>query len=142
MGSPNVPGYEFAPHEEVKIARLARRVRLWGIIALVFALLGAAAFALVWFLVVGRGAMHGGWVLASFVAMAPVLLVNAVIASLYIGAGKSLRAVVDTQREDVPHLIDALARLSGAFRIEAILGSIGLIAGAIALWATFRGGGG
>ena len=70
----------------------------------------------------------------------PVLLVNALIAFLYLGAGKSLQAVVDTQHEDVPHLLDAMGRLGGAFRIETILGSIGIIAGAIGLYVTLRGG--
>ena len=138
-GPGQAQGYEFAPHENVRIAKLAKRTRRWGIVALILSLLGMAAFALVWFVVVGSGAISGGWVIAAFIAMAPVLLVNGVIAFLYMGAGKSLQAVVDTQHEDVPHLLDAMGRLSGAFRIEAILGSIGIIAGAIGLWATLRG---
>lgn len=134
------PSYEFSPEEEVRIARLAWRVRLWGIVALVFGILGVAAFAFVWFFVAGSGSMHAGLLLSSFVAMAPVLVVNALIAILYIGAGKALRRVVDTQHEDVPHLLDGLARLGGAFRIETILGSIGVVAGAITLFTMLTGG--
>lgn len=140
-GSGGVASYEFGPLEEAKIAKLAWRARLWGIVALTLSVLGIGAFVLVWIFVVGGGAMHGGLVIASFVAAAPVLVVNALIAFLYIGAGKSLRAVVETRREDVPHLLAALARLSGAFRIETVLGSIGLVAGAIGLYSTLGGGG-
>jgi hypothetical protein len=133
VGPSATPSYEFSPEEEAKIARLAWRVRMWGMVALAFGIGGISLFALIWFLIAGRGSLHGGFLLTSFVAMAPVLVVNALIAFLYIGAGRALRRVVDTQTEDVPHLLDGLARLSGAFRIETILGSIGVVAGLIAL---------
>jgi hypothetical protein len=132
VGPSATPSYEFSPEEEAKIARLAWRVRMWGIVALASGILGISLFVVIWFVVAGRSA-HGGVLLTSFIAMAPVLLVNALIAFLYIGAGKALRRVVDTQTQDVPHLLDGLARLSGAFRIETILGSIGVVAGLIAL---------
>jgi hypothetical protein len=128
-------GYEFTPDEEVKIARLAWRVRVWGWVSLAFGLLGMLVFAVVWFLLAGRSSSSHGFILGSFLAMAPVLLVNALIAFLYVGAGRALRRVVDTQRQDVSHLLDGLARLSGAFRIETILGSIGVFAGALGLLA-------
>lgn len=133
VGPHATPAYEFSQEEEAKIARLAWRVRVWGIVALAFGILGIGGFALVWFLIVGPSSLHGGFLLTSFVAMAPVLVINALIAFLYIGAGRALRRVVDTQNEDVPHLLDGLARLGGAFRIETILGSIGVIAGLIGL---------
>jgi hypothetical protein len=132
-GPSATPSYEFGPAEEQQIARLAKYVRLWGIVALTLGVLGIGLFVAVWIFVAGSGSLRGGFLLTSFIAMAPVLVVNALIAFLYIGAGKALRRVVDTQREDVPHLLDGLARLSGAFRIETILGSIGLVAGLIAL---------
>lgn len=129
------PSYEFSPQEEQKIARLAWRVRVWGFVALGLGIFGMAAFGLVWWFTVGQGVTDSGFLLSSFVAVAPVLIVNALIAVLYIGAGKALRRVVDTRREDVPHLLDGLARVSGAFRIETILGSIGVAAGAVTLWS-------
>jgi hypothetical protein len=132
------PTYEFTPAEEAKIAKLAWRVRVWGWVALCFGILGISAFALVWFVLAGSSSLHAGFLATSFVAMAPVLLVNAVIAFLYIGAGKALRLVVDTQHEDVHHLVDGLARVGSAFRIETILGSIGVIAGAIGLMSVIN----
>lgn len=128
------PSYEFSPDEEARIAKLAWRVRVWGICALVSGLLGIAALAVVWLVVAGRGWSQTGMLVGTGVVMAPVLIVNAIIALLYIGAGKSLRTVVDTRNQDIPHLIDGLERLSGAFRIETILGSIGVIMGAAALY--------
>src|SRR5688572_33463685 len=87
----------------------------------------------------GQEGLPVGFLLSSSIAIAPVLLVNALIAFLYIGAGKALRRVVDTQREDVPHLLDGLGRLSGAFRIETILGSIGVVAAAVTLSTRLTG---
>jgi len=125
--------YEFGVEEERRIARLAWRVRVWGFIALSIGLLAIGVFAFVWFFL-GQSSLDMGFLVGALVAMAPVLVVNTLIAALYIGAGKSLRRIVDTQREDVPHLLDGLARLGGAFRIETILGSIGVVAGGITLF--------
>jgi hypothetical protein len=133
LGPSATPSYEFSPAEEAKIARLAWRVRVWGIVALTLGVLGVALFSLVWIQLAGADASSRAFLLTSFIAMAPVLVVNALIAFLYIGAGKALRRIVDTQHQDVPHLLDGLARLSGAFRIETILGSIGVVAALVAL---------
>ena len=128
--------YEFTPEEEAKLARLAWRVRAWGFVSLALGVLGMLVFYFVWFYLAGDSSLHAGFILSSYVAMVPVLLVNVVIAFLYLGAGRALRRIVDTQREDVSHLLDGLGRLSGAFRIETILGSIGVLAGALGLVAT------
>lgn len=132
------PGYEFTPDENARIAKLAWRVRVWGILALVSGIVGVLAFAAIWLVVAGRGWSQAGFLLGSGIVMAPVMVVNAIIAVLYLSAGKSLRSVVDTQHDDIPHLLDGLERLGGAFRIETILGSIGVVTGAIALWAVVK----
>jgi hypothetical protein len=132
------PGYEFTADEAARIAKLAWRVRVWGILALVSGIIGVLAFTAVWLVIAGRGWSQAGFLLASGVVMAPVMVVNAIIAVLYIGAGKSLRSIVDTQQQDIPHLMDGLERLGGAFRIETILGSIGIVMGSIALYTVVR----
>ena len=132
--------YEFSPQEEKKIAALANRTIGWGVVSLIISVLMVGAFVLAWGLGLGLGKLSAAWLVVTVVASIPVLVVNGIVSLLYIGAGRSLRALIKTQNEDVPHVLDALARLSGAFRVELIVSASGILGGVAALLQGLAGG--
>lgn len=132
--------YEFSPQEEKKIAALANRTIGWGVVSLILSVLIVAAFVVAWGLGLGSGKLGALWLVVTLVATVPVLVVNGIVSILYIGAGRSLRALIKTQNDDVPHVLDAMARLSGAFQVELIVSAIGILGGAAALFQGLTGG--
>lgn len=132
--------YEFTPQEEKKIATLANRTIGWGVVSLIVSLLMVAVFVAAWGIGVGTGKLSALWLVVTLVATVPVVVVNGIVAILYIGAGRSLRALIKTQNDDVPHVLDAMARLSGAFRVELIVSAIGIAGGIAALLQGLTGG--
>lgn len=125
--------YEFSPQEEKKIATLANRTIGWGVVSLIISVLMVAAFVAAWGLGLGIGKLSAVWLVVTLFAAIPVLVVNGIVSVLYIGAGRSLRALIKTHNDDVPHVLDAMARLSGAFRVELIVSAIGILGGVAAL---------
>jgi len=145
LGQPGVgpSQYEFDAAENRVIARTAKLARLWGVLALVVGALLLAAIGAV-IAVAGEIASEVGtdrWTVVGIAAgLAPLVLVDLVIGGLYIAAGGSLKAVVDTAGSDVPHLMAGVNRLANAFRIEAIVTAIALVGGIIlGAWIAAQG---
>ena len=55
-----------------------------------------------------------------------------VIGAYFRGAGRSLQSVVETEGDDVDHLMSALGNLRSAFRVMVIITAVGFVAGIIA----------
>jgi hypothetical protein len=133
---PAAPGasreYEFGEAENDTIGRTASLTRAWGVIALVVGALSViaigVAFAAASVIAVELG-IGVGIVQSLILAMLPVAGVNLAVGGLYVSAGGSLRAVVESSGRDVALLMRALSRLTGAFRIEVIVTLIALIGG-------------
>ena len=123
-GGPGVPGgappgggglstgqYEFNHDENVTIERAGTSSSIWATCAIVGAVLLGTLAGLQLSLDNVRGA----------VLVLPLFLVCAVAGWLYFGTGKALKAVVDTEGNDVELLMRALDRLGTAFRNEVIV---------------------
>lgn len=126
-GGPGVPGgappggappgglstgqYEFNDDENVTIERAGASSSIWAACAIVGAVLLGTLAGLQLSLDNVRGA----------VLVLPLFLVCAVAGWLYFGTGKALKAVVDTEGNDVELLMQALDRLGTAFRNEVIV---------------------
>ncbi|MCA9618682.1 MAG: hypothetical protein KC731_06665 [Myxococcales bacterium] len=109
--------YEFGDDENVSIERAGTSSSIWAICALVGAvLLGTLAF-LQFHLDNLRGA----------VLVVPLFLVCAVAGWLYLGVGKSLKAVASTEGNDLELMMRALDRLAKAFRNEVIATGVAII---------------
>lgn len=111
--------YEFNDAENAVIGRTASRALLWGVFALaggglmLLFVLGLSIFLIV--------QTESAAPLMMVVFVLPVVLVYLAIGWFYVGAGRSLRSVVDTAGNDVEHLMTALGRMSTAFKIEVIV---------------------
>lgn len=135
--------YEFNPLENMVIARAARLTRAWGIIAVVIGVLLAimvivgAALVLVFTSEVDDPTVGVLLPIVLIVALGPVALVNVITGWYYMASGRSLQEVVDTEGNDVAHLMSALDRVAGAFRIEVIFLVIAFALGVILQVASF-----
>jgi hypothetical protein len=116
--------YEFGEAENLKIKRLAARSRMWGIVALVTGVLGVIALilAFVFRAAFVQGGLESNYVTIFIVMMMPIAAVNLVIGPLYLGSAKRLQWVVDTQGDDVEHMMHALSKLASAFMVEFLIG--------------------
>jgi hypothetical protein len=126
--------YEFDELENLTIARTAKFAKVWGVFALIIGVLLLVAIIVA--LVLARDiAWEMGadptLIMGIIAGLSPLAVVNLVIGWLYIASGSSLRAVVDTEGNDVELMLSGLNRLANAFRIEAIVTVIALIGGFI-----------
>ena len=125
-GAPGMGGfagygqYEFNEMENGVIAKTAGRAKTWGIIAIV----------------IGSIEVLSGF--AFFVS--PGLLLNfitgiaqIVIGVTFLGVGGSLTSVVNTQGNDIEHMMGALNKLSTAFMIQIIMAIIQAVLIALAI---------
>lgn len=110
-------GYEFDSSEEGVIGDAARWVAIWAW----FAMIAGAIVALT-----GVFTLPGG---LGEVAIGAVYLI---IGFFFRGAGSSLKSVVETEGDDIAHLLSALDNVGSAFKIMVIVTAIGLILGIIA----------
>ena len=62
-------------------------------------------------------------------AMIPMAIQPLVSGKFYLDAGKALKAVVDTLGNDVEHMMDGLAKLRNAVRLEAIVAIVAVVLG-------------
>ncbi len=114
-------GYEFQAEEDVSIERAGASATVWAMCAVVGAvLLGTLAFVQ-FYLDNVRGA----------ILVLPLFLVCAVAGWLYLGAGRALKEVVETQGNDVEHLMRALDRMAKAFRYEVIATVVAVVVFAV-----------
>ena len=100
--------YEFNHSENQVLGALSTRVKVWGIIGIVIG---------------GINALCG-----LFFFLAPSLLitlvsgvVQIVIGVTFVGAGQALSRVVETQGNDLAHLMKSAQTLSRAFVIQAVM---------------------
>jgi small-conductance mechanosensitive channel len=136
---PNTPGgpvstghYAFNAEENETIALAGTRAKIWGFVAL-----GTGAAALIGLVVallfkdelISHG-LAGNFVTTFVVALVPVVLTHLVISMLYIGAGKSLEAVVHTQGNGIEQLMRSLHKLGTAFLVEFAIGMLAVVVSA------------
>ena len=95
-------GYEFTVPQNAIIQKTATYARLWGIFSIVL------------------GAINILMGLANWVAL-PSGIVSVVIGMVFLGAAGSLKAVVDTEGEDIDHMMAAVQKLGIAFLVQVIV---------------------
>lgn len=118
-------GYEFSQAEDAVIRRLGGRARLYGVMSIVIGLLMMAAGLVVIVVVPGSLGVPVGAVVA-VAALQPI-----VSGGFYAAAGGAFGKVVDTQGNDIPHMMGAITKLTHAVRVEAIVALVATIAGLV-----------
>ena len=108
-------GYEFNDIENRGIAKVAGRTRGWGIVSIIA---GVAQIILGVVLAIAMNPFQATYVVAGVIAI--------VVGVFFLKGASGLQAVVDTQGQDVPHLMNALGQLSKSFLIQAIATTVGL----------------
>lgn len=110
--------YEFNDQENAIIAKAAGRARLWGIISIVI------------------GALYT--ISGFFFFLSPGLLTNfasgikdIIVGVVFLGVAGSLTSVVQTQGNDVQHMMQALDKLSTSLMVQIIVTIVGVILGAL-----------
>ena len=95
-------GYEFTASQNAIIQKTATYARLWGIFSVV---------------VGGIQILMG---LSNWIEL-PSGIVSIVIGMAFIGAAASLKAVVDTEGNDIDHMMAAVQKLGTAFLVQVIV---------------------
>ncbi len=124
--------YEFNETENATIADAGARAKLWGVASFItgaLALVGLIVALLFKDELIQHG-LESNYITIFVVTLVPVVLTHLVISMLYIGAGKSLQAVVHTQGNDIEHLMQSINKLGTAFLVEFAIGMIAIIGGA------------
>ena len=106
--------YEFNDFENSIIDKTAGRAKLWGIISTVIGGLQ----------LVGSCGMVAN---ASYATYLPSGIIALVVGITFIGVGNSLKSVVQTQGNDMMHMMQALQKLGSAFMIQIIATIIGIV---------------
>ena len=106
--------YEFNDFENQIIDKTAGRAKLWGIISTV---IGALQL-------VGSCGMVAN---ASYATYLPSGIIALVVGITFIGVGNSLKSVVQTQGNDMMHMMQAMQKLGSAFMIQIIATIIGIV---------------
>ena len=100
--------YEFNDMENQIIDKTAGRAKLWGWIS---AVIGACQLL---------GGTCGSLANAGFAMYVPYGIVMLIVGITFIGVGNSLRMVVQTQGNDIAHMMQAMQKLGSAFFIQSI----------------------
>jgi hypothetical protein len=111
--------YEFQARENTVIRRTGKRTKLWGTMTL-------GAGALIAFIGVGAALTGGEFGVAAGVVYLLLALIPIFIGRNFRRAGNALIAVVNTEGNDIDHLMNSMDGLGRAFLIQAA---------AAALWA-------
>jgi hypothetical protein len=106
--------YEFNDFENSIIDKSAGRAKLWGIISTVIGVLQ----------LLGSCGMVAN---ASYATYLPSGIIALVVGITFIGVGNSLKSVVQTQGNDMMHMMQALQKLGSAFMIQIIATIIGIV---------------
>lgn len=106
--------YEFNDMENSIIDKTAGRAKLWGIISTTLGALQCLASC-------GAVASPG---MASYL---PAGIIAIVIGVTFIGVGNSLKMVVQTQGNDLMHMMQALQKMGSAFMIQIVCAIIGFV---------------
>ncbi|MBL8717197.1 MAG: hypothetical protein JNL79_14520 [Myxococcales bacterium] len=118
-------GYEFNQTEDAVIGRLGGRARVYGVMSIVIGLLMMAAGVVVIVVLPGPLGLPVG------AAVAVAALQPIVSGGFYAAAGSAFKQVVDTQGNDIPHVLGAVTKLTHAVRVEAIVAILATIAGLV-----------
>lgn len=110
--------YEFNDFENSIIDKTAGRAKLWGIISSVIGALQLLASC-------------GMVANASLASYLPGGIIALVVGITFIGVGNSLKSVVQTQGNDMMHMMQAMQKLGNAFMIQIIATIIGIVLVAI-----------
>ncbi|MBI2395797.1 MAG: hypothetical protein HYV09_39900 [Deltaproteobacteria bacterium] len=117
--------YEFSQMENTTIGRLGSRAKTWGICSIVIGLILLVLGVVVIIAAPGEAALPVGGVIA-VAALQPV-----VSGGFYMAAGGAFKNVVDTQGNDVPHMMDAMKKLTNAMRVESIVALLAIVGAVI-----------
>lgn len=116
--APSYGNYEFNEYENSVIDKTAGRIKLWGIVSIViggFQILSSC----------------GMFANATYATNLPVGIVGIVVGVTFLGAGNALKAVVQTQGNDLMHMMQALEKMSSAFLIQMICLVVAFVLAAI-----------
>jgi hypothetical protein len=113
-GQMSYGNYEFTEAENAIIDKTAGRAKTWGIISIVIGGLQLLA---------SLGAVAN----PSLLGQAPGGIVALVVGISFLGAGSSLKSVVQTQGNDIPHMMLALQKIGSAFFVQIIATIIGVV---------------
>jgi hypothetical protein len=117
--------YEFNQLENNVIGRLGGRAKTWGICSIV---VGAIMLILG---VVVMAAVGTDMALAVGSVIAVAALQPIVSGGFYLSAGSAFNSVVSTQGNDIPHMMNAVKKLTNAMRIEAIVAIVAIVGGVV-----------
>lgn len=112
--------YEFNDNENQIIGATAGRAKTWGVISIIIGALNT----LMGFLFFLSPAL-----LANLVSG----IISIIVGIVFLGVGGSLNSVVQTQGNDIEHMMRALQKLSSAFMIQIVTTIIGAVLGAIVI---------
>jgi hypothetical protein len=111
--------YEFSAEESKTIGRTATYARWWGILSMVIASVQVT---------VGIVAMRE---MGPGVVQLPTGIAQAIVGIVFIQAAGSLRAVVQTEGNDVEHMLAALRELGVAFLVQLVTVAVGFLASVV-----------
>jgi hypothetical protein len=114
MMSGSYGNYEFNDMENAIIDKTAGRAKLWGIISTV---VGACQVLL----------SCGSFANPSFASNLPAGIIAIVVGVTFLGVGSSLKMVVQTQGNDVMHMMQALQKMSSAFMVQIVCAIIAFV---------------
>ena len=122
MISPSYGNYEFNDSENQIIDKTASRAKLWGIISIVVGSLNCMSSC-------------GGFAKADMFLNLPTGIVGIIVGVAFLGVGNSLKQVVQTQGNDLMHLMQALQKMSSAFMVQIVCTVVGWVLAFLLLMA-------
>ena len=114
MMSGSYGNYEFNDMENQIIDKTASRAKLWGIISTV---IGGCQVLL----------SCGSFANPSFASNLPAGIIAIVIGITFMGVGSSLKMVVQTQGNDLMHMMQALQKMSSAFMVQIVCAIVAFV---------------
>ena len=137
--------YEFDEIENATIRKTATRARIWGIVSIVIGVLSVGGIAAAyWAASRMQSEIVSGLPNAVILALTPIALVYLVIGWFYLGCARAMKAVVETEGDDVELMMNGLAKMTAAFKVEAITTivaiAVGVIGGIVATMGSGAGG--
>jgi hypothetical protein len=114
MMSGSYGNYEFNDLENQIIDKTAQRAKLWGIISTVVGALQCLASC---------GAVANPTMASNL----PTGIIAVVVGVTFMGVGNSLKMVVQTQGNDLMHMMQALQKMGSAFMVQIICAIIGFV---------------
>jgi hypothetical protein len=110
--------YEFNDAENAIIGKTAGRAKLFGIISIVLGALYSMSSC-------------GACAKADLLMNLPQGVIGIVVGIFFIGVGNSLQNVVNTQGNDIQHIMEALQKMGTAFLVQIITWIVGFALGLI-----------